>query len=238
MSASDLVEQLLTAISEYADTNGEVGVTFRKALLPVCTTFLAGLSHGTGSSSTAVATDSGDDGKASKRKRVKSGKISTKNPYHFYVAHVMPEVKASTSNAKARMAVIGEKWKGVSEADKAPYNTASTAYNEKVKELVSASENPTDLEVVVQIKQQAQTYALATANLQVDVSQLDDLESTVSTQTQVVVPPPSKASAKAAPAPVPVVQATPVPAPAVQSVPVATAQSAVSAKPARRRVKE
>ena len=192
MSASVLVDQLLTALSTVVDGDDSAVLNaFRSAITPVVEAFVSSTgSTGRVSVKLSGATGSG----ATKTKRAKdTNKVSNKNAYHFFVASTMASVKAETA-PKDRMGAIGLRWKEMSPEGKEPYQTAAKAYNEVVAQR-STGADLSSADVRKEIKAAAQSAALEQSGLSLDAEALDEVATTVTVPVPAPVPVPVPAPA-------------------------------------------
>jgi hypothetical protein len=138
MSAKAFVDQQLDALSSLCDLDANTRDAFSSALLPIAEAQFAKMASGT--------TDGGKiklSKKATGKPRAtkpKEDKISNKNAYHIFVAAKMAEVKGNNVPAKERMTAIGQLWKALDDAGKAPYKTQAEAYNSYIAEQMKSDD--------------------------------------------------------------------------------------------------
>lgn len=132
-SASALVEKLLDHVKVSCETDDEGLIkVLREGFAPAVEEFVGSL--GTSSGESVGTGKRGKASKAEKVEKVKEKKLRPKNPYHFFVADKMGEVKAQGVPAPERMKTLGGMWKELSDDGKVVYNERAKKYNDFIVE--------------------------------------------------------------------------------------------------------
>lgn len=177
-SATVLVEKLLDHVKVSCETDDEGLIkVLREGFAPAVEEFVASLSSGQGQ--VPVSSKRGKSSKTEVAEKVKEKKLRPKNPYHFFVADKMGEVKAQGVPAPERMKTLGGMWKELSDEGKVVYNDRAKKYNDFIVEAQTKPDWATRIEEI-----QRQANALVGMR----EGQLDT-ESVVEAATQVVSKP-------------------------------------------------
>lgn len=205
MSAQDLVNEQVKSLSAICELETEVTDAFRKAMLPIAERYLAQASAGSAAGSDGKLKLTKKGGAKRGTAKPKEEKLTSKNGYHFFVAAKMAEVKNAGVEAKGRMKAIGDKWKALDDAGRAPYKSMAERYNAHVTAESKTADWKARKDAIVEA---ANAAARAGAPAGVTVAAVtgddDDTATVATTATTATAPAPAVAPAPVqAPAPTP-----------------------------------
>ena len=222
-----IVNEIFKKMAEICDFEPEVIKQLERGFIEVVHTYMA---TPLASAPTADGTvKEKTKGKKGAKKNVpKTGKIPTRNGYHYFVTDIMGEiVKDTTVSSKERMKKIGERWKSISEVEKKPYKDKADNYNAFIAQEMQTSDwQSRRTDIIAKAKALFCIGGSGTETVVVEDENEDAEEEDTSTPAPVagsmpepvkVVPAPEPVKVVPAPEPVKLVPAT---APVVKTEPV------------------